>query len=80
MALELTELNASGSSQSQLTCHLIIDAHIGLLEGLIRIRIVDQIIARGAANADHYLWRPIIINVKTTRKDFRTDEIGVVIN
>ena len=80
MAVELTELDSSRRSKIQLSRRLVIDANIRLLEGLVRIWIVHKIIAGSAANANHYLWRPIIVNVKTPRNDFRADEIGIVKN
>ena len=80
VTVELTELNAGGSVEEQLACCLIGESHIRLLKGLIRIRIVDKSNASRAAYADRHLWGPIVINIKTPRKSFGADEIGIVSN
>ena len=79
--VELADLHACGGRQTQFAGHLVIDAKIRLLEGLIHTWIIHKIPTEGTSDAQRQLWRHNIVNVKPGGDNLGVDKIiTIVIN
>src|SRR5687768_6814857 len=74
VSLKLTEFNASGGCEIDLSRSLVGHPDVGLFEGLVWIRCVDPVMPGGPANPDDKLRAVIVIQEKITRENFRTDQ------